>query len=91
MKTRTSKTVEYLQQCKNAIDVYSSEMKSDRERNENMQLQILEEYKNIRTIHENFVKCAKEQWNIVNAQREEKIEILREIKKRLEAPIYNIV
>lgn len=67
---------ECLKQCKDAMDMHASEMKGERERSKNVQLQILDEYKNIRRIHENFVKSAKEQWTTANTQEKKKIKFL---------------
>lgn len=44
-----------------------------------MQLQILEEYKNIKKLQQDFVERATQQWAITNAQREERNKILKQI------------
>lgn len=48
-----------------------------------MQLQILEQCKKIRKIHEAYFKFVKEQWKFTNAQRSKKIKLLNDIKKSL--------
>lgn len=80
-KSQIGKTAEYLKKCHAAIDTFTSEMKEDKESNKNIQIEILEEYKNIRKIQEDFVKSVKEQWALANAQREERNKILKEIAK----------
>lgn len=44
-------------------------------------IQILEEYKNIKKLQEDFIKCATKQWATANTQREERNRILKEITK----------
>lgn len=44
-----------------------------------MLLQILEEYKNIKKLQQDFVERATQQWTITNAQREERNKILKQI------------
>lgn len=46
-------------------------------------MQIFEEFKNIRKVQEDFVNSSKKQWAIINAKRDEKNKILREIAKNV--------
>lgn len=80
-KIRRNTTTAYLSKCQAALDTYISEKNSEKQRNENMQIQILEEFRNIRKAQEDFINCSKKQWDMINAKRDEKNEILKEIAK----------
>ncbi|XP_025158543.1 uncharacterized protein LOC112589456 [Harpegnathos saltator] len=79
MKVKGGTTAEYLKKCQLALDTYISEIRSERQNNESIQLQILEEYKDIKKIQDDFVKSAKQQWAIINAREVERNRILAEI------------
>lgn len=49
-----------------------------------MQIQILEEFRNIRKAQEDFINCSKKQWDMINSKRDEKNKILKEIAKNLQ-------
>lgn len=80
MKSRVNRT-ENVKECLVAIKAFTSEMKSERESYQNIQVQILEEYKNIKELQEDFIKYTTELWATANTQREEKNKILKEIVK----------
>ncbi|XP_071581905.1 uncharacterized protein [Temnothorax nylanderi] len=82
MKSRARRTTtENLKECLVAIESFTSEMKTERESFHNMQVQMLEEYKNIKKLHEDYINSATERWAAASAQREERNKILKEISK----------
>lgn len=83
-KIRRNTTTAYLSKCQAALDTYISEKNVEKKRNENMQVQILEEFRNIRKAQEGFINCWKKQWNMINSKRDEKNKILKEIAKNLQ-------
>lgn len=78
-KIRNKKKTENLNKCLTAIETLTAEMKSEREKNQNIQVQILDEYKNMKNLQEEFIKSTREQWAAANAQRQERNRILKEI------------
>ncbi|XP_024893695.1 uncharacterized protein LOC112468644 isoform X2 [Temnothorax curvispinosus] len=82
MKSRARRTTtENLKECLVAIESFTSEMKTERESFHNMQVQMLEEYKNIKKLHEDYINSATERWAAASAQRKERNELLKEISK----------
>lgn len=82
-KIRRNTTTAYLSKCQAALDTYISEKNVEKERNENLQIQILEEFRNIRKAQD-FINCSKKQWDMINSKRDEKNKILKEIAKNLQ-------
>lgn len=83
-KIRRNTTTSYLNTCQAALDSYISERNTEKQHNESLQMQVLEEFRNIRKVQEDFVNSSKKQWTIVNAKRDEKNQLLREIAKHIE-------
>lgn len=83
-RIRRNTTGAYINKCQAALDTYISERSNERQHNDSIQMQILEEFRNIRKIQEDFVNSAKKQWVTSNAKRDENIRILREIAKCME-------
>lgn len=83
-KIRRNTTTAYLNKYQAALDTYISERNVEKERNENMQIQILEDFRNIRKAQEDFINCSKKQWDMINFKRDEKNKILKEIAKNLQ-------
>jgi len=77
-------TSSYINKCQAVLDKYISERSKERQHNENIQMQVLEEFKNIKKIQEDFVNSVKKQWVTSNAKKDENIKVLREIAKNIE-------
>lgn len=77
-KVRRNTTTAYLR-CQAALDKYISEKNSEKQRNENMQVQILEEFRSIRKAQENFINCSKKQWDMIKEMK--KMKFLRKLQK----------
>jgi len=56
-RKRQNTTSSYINKCQAVLDKYISERSKERQHNENIQMQVLEEFKNIKKIQEDFVNC----------------------------------
>jgi len=83
-RKRQNTTSSYINKCQAVLDTYISERSKERQHNENIQMQVLEEFKNIKKIQEDFVNSVKKQWVTSNAKKDENIKVLREIAKNIE-------
>lgn len=83
-KRRQNTTSSYINKCQAILNTYISERNNEKQHNESIQIQILEEFKDIKKIQEDFVNSAKKQWATSNAKRDENIKVLREIARNME-------
>ncbi|XP_039310565.1 uncharacterized protein LOC120358894 [Solenopsis invicta] len=83
-RSRQNTTSLYINKCQAVLDTYISERSNEKQRNKNIQIQILQEFKNIAKTQEDFVNSAKIQWAISNAKKDENIKVLKEIAKNIE-------